>query len=124
MAKKYSLLIAIGYTIALTLVCLISIDFNEVPDFAPSFSDKIFHFLAYALLTFLWMRAFMFHLKMLKQKAIWSSLLFSITFGIIIEVLQMTLTSTRSFDFWDILSNTLGVLFTVFVLSKSKIGQH
>ncbi|WP_338731854.1 VanZ family protein [Mangrovimonas cancribranchiae] len=121
---KHSLLIAIAYTVVLTLACLISIDFNKVSDIAPSFSDKIFHFLAYALLTFLWMRAFIFHLKMLKQKAIRSSLLFSIIFGIIIEVLQMTLTSTRSFDFWDILSNTLGVLFTVFVLSKSKIGQR
>ncbi len=39
--------------------------------------------------------------------------LISITFGIIIEVLQDTMTVSRALDVYDILANTAGVLLAI-----------
>jgi len=36
-----------------------------------------------------------------------------VTFGIIIEVLQLTLTDYRTFDWWDAFANSIGALLGV-----------
>lgn len=43
-------------------------------------------------------------------------LLFSITFGILIEFLQAVLTKTRMADVFDVLANTFGAIVAVLVL--------
>lgn len=43
-------------------------------------------------------------------------MLFAILFGIFIEVLQGSLTSTRSFDYYDVLANTTGVIIAAIML--------
>jgi len=41
-------------------------------------------------------------------------------FGIIIEVLQLTLTDYRAFDWFDVLANTAGVILGLLVFSLSR----
>lgn len=118
MLKKYALIIAIFYSLALAMVSLVKI--NNLPNAGISHADKIFHFLVYSVLAFLWVNTFFFKFKYKKTKAIIYAALFSIIFGIIIEVLQGSVTASRHTDVYDAIANTLGVLFTVLILLINK----
>ena len=120
MLKKLAFLAALGYTAALATVCLIRL--TNLPDPGISFADKIFHFLAYGLLMLLWYGAFLFTFNLKEQKSILYALIFSVTFGIVIEVLQDTMTDSRALDVYDMLANTLGAsLVSLVLLFKSNL---
>jgi VanZ family protein len=112
--KKKWIVSAIVYTIALTTVSLMTL--RNIPNLGISFGDKIFHFSAYFVLTFLWAFAFFYNYNFKKAKSIQYAFFISVTFGILIEVLQETLTTVRTLDVFDMLSNTVGALLAVFVL--------
>ena len=99
---------------ALIAVCLYP--FNKLPDIGVSFADKIFHSFTYVILVFLWFKTFVLHFKIVKIKSIIYASIISIIFGIIIEVLQEVLTETRRGDVYDVLANSIGVLFTASIL--------
>ena len=121
MLKKLVLLAAIIYSVALTFVSLIRL--TDVPDIGISFGDKIFHFLAYFVLAFLWFGAWSYNFSFKKRKAIIYASVFSVVFGIVIEVLQDTLTAYRALDIYDVIANTSGVLLAVLVIAlKNNIG--
>lgn len=121
MLKKLALFAAIGYSAALALVSLIKL--TNVPDVGVDFGDKIFHFLAYFVLTFLWFGAFLYNFNFKKSKAITYASIFSVFFGIVIEVLQGTITAYRSLDIYDVVANTFGVLLAVVIIAlKNNIG--
>ncbi|HLV70329.1 MAG TPA: VanZ family protein [Xanthomarina sp.] len=122
MFKKNALGVSITYTVLLIAVSLAKLDLESVEEIVPSYSDKIFHFLAYALFTWLWFNSFYFKFNFSKIKSVFRSILVSVTFGIIIEVLQLILTASRSFDIFDIIANSLGVLFAV-ILIQTKINR-
>lgn len=120
MLKKLSFLAALCYTIALATVCLIRL--TNLPDTGISFADKIFHFLAYGLLILLWYFTFLFTFNLKDRKSILYALIFSVTFGIVIEVLQDTMTDSRALDVYDILANTLGAsLVSLLLLFKNNL---
>ena len=114
MLKKLFLLVSILYTATLTTVCLIKI--NKLPDVGVSFADKIFHFLAYTVLALLWYITFINTFKFEKKRALINVTIISIMFGIIIEVLQGTITASRSADIYDVIANTIGVLLMVAII--------
>ncbi|WP_298532727.1 VanZ family protein [uncultured Algibacter sp.] len=118
MLKKIALVLAVGYTIALATVSLITL--NNLPDTGISFADKIFHFLAYALLTIFWFAAFSITFNWKKKRAMLIAVCSSILFGILIEVLQDTLTESRALDIYDILANSLGALLASIILFFKK----
>lgn len=119
MLKTYSLFITICYSIALTIVCLVNLSGLSVVSF--SNGDKIFHSLAYFILTFLLYITFYYKYKVNKTKAVIYAMLISIIFGIIIEVLQGALTTTRDSDILDVFANTLGaVLASIVIGIKNK----
>ena len=115
MLKKYISFITIAYTIALACVSLIKI--NDIPDYVPSITDKIFHFLTYGILTVLWYDTWLVKLRRKKTTSLICAIVISVSFGIIIEVLQDNTTSTRVFDFKDILANILGIILSVGVIT-------
>ncbi|MEC3905803.1 VanZ family protein [Tamlana sp. 2201CG12-4] len=120
MLKKAALLAAISYSLILAIVSLIKL--NNLPDVGISFADKIFHFLAYALLTLLWFGAFSYSLNLKKKQAVLYAAILAIIFGIIIEVLQDTMTDSRALDMYDVVANTLGALLASIVLKvKNKL---
>lgn len=114
MLKRFSLLLALLYTIALTVLSLINLKVIEEVEI--SFADKIFHFLAYALLCLLWYFVFFYKLSRALKSAIVNAVVFCVVFGIIIEILQGTLTSYRALDFFDAIANAFGAVLTAIVL--------
>jgi VanZ family protein len=79
--------------------------------------DKIVHFCFHFGFTFSWILFFKKELKGKTPddyKAYFISFIFSVFFGITIEVLQSVLTTTRASDVIDVLANTIGALFGVF----------
>jgi len=116
--KNKALLLSILYTIALTTLSLIKLDLDDVEEVIPSFSDKIFHFLAYVIFTWLWFNAFFYKFHFIKIRSIFFSVLVSIMFGIIIEVLQHLITTTRGFDILDIFANILGVIISAILINN------
>ena len=114
MLKTYFFVITILYSIALTVVCLI--DLNSVIEVKISFGDKIFHSLSYVVLTVLWYYTFYYNLKFNKGKALIYAVVISIIFGIVIEVLQGTVTTYRSSDIIDVYANSLGAILAAVVI--------
>ena len=114
MLKKGALIAALGYTIILAGVCLMSL--KGLPDVPVSFADKIFHFLAYFVFVLLWYFALFFFFNLKKSKAVLYAFVWAVFFGLIIEVLQDTLTASRALDVYDALANSLGALIASLVL--------
>ena len=102
MSKKVGLIFAISYSLILAVFSLITI--KKLPELGSNFDDKIFHTLAYALLVLLWYFAL---INIKRANPIFIAALFSIIYGIIIEVLQGQLTIVRHLDKLDILANCI-----------------
>ncbi|MFH4968529.1 VanZ family protein [Gaetbulibacter sp. M240] len=114
MLKKGLFVCALGYTMALLTVSLIRL--NNLPDLGVDFVDKIFHFVAYTLLSLIWFYTCFYFFELNQKKSLVFSVLGAVLFGTIIEVLQHVLTEYRAFEFYDALANTLGALFTAFIM--------
>ncbi|WP_452601068.1 VanZ family protein [Pontimicrobium sp. MEBiC06410] len=115
MLKKLILPISVAYTITLAVLSLIKV--NKVTSELPTNSDKIFHALAYAIFTALWFLSFYYKIKLKKIKALVFSFLFSSVFGIIIELLQGSLTKNREADLFDVIANTTGTLIAMIIIT-------
>jgi len=109
--KKILLIFAISYTIALAIFSLINV--RSLPRLGSNFDDKIFHALAYGLLVLSWYVALN---SLKKAKPIFIAALFSIIYGIILEVLQGQVTVSRNVDVLDVLANCIGVMVMSFFL--------
>lgn len=108
MLKKAALFIAVTYSIALVVVSLINL--SEMPKVNLNYGDKIFHFLAYGLLCLLWSIVFSLQNPQSLNKAIIKAIIIATIFGILLEVLQGTLTAHRSLDVYDAIANSLGAI--------------
>ena len=97
--------IAIAITIA--IVCL---SLFKLPSNAKSINniDKVYHSIAYFSLAITWLISFY------KKKNTKIIIVFAcIFFGIIIEVIQSKFTNYRTGDSFDIIANSVGVLFAL-----------
>ncbi len=91
-------------------------------DFEVKGSDKVGHLLAYLVFTIVWFSFFFYSKKQQKKFSvswIWAAGL-SFVFGVLMEILQAVLTSYRSPEWNDILANTSGIVFAVFILKLFK----
>ncbi|WP_431132425.1 VanZ family protein [Psychroserpens mesophilus] len=105
------------YVATLTFASLGNV--SGVPKIGFSFDDKIYHFLAYAILTFLLHNYFT--ITTVKRKVL-LSVVIAVIYGIIIEVLQSIVTDFRTPDYHDVLANTAGALFLILLLRfKNKL---
>lgn len=117
MHKRFALVLAISYTIFLTILSLISL--KEIPKLGSTFDDKIYHFGAYIVFTLVWYN--FFRNTSSKFKILFSASI-ALTYGIIVEVLQGAFTTYRTEDAADVLANGIGVLFAiVFIIISKKI---
>ncbi|WP_243735801.1 VanZ family protein [Christiangramia sabulilitoris] len=114
MVAKIFLFLAVTYTGAITYFSLIVMDFKvSVAGFDPT--DKMLHAGAYLFLAGLWKLYFLFkHSDFQRYTAnlLWVAFA-SFLFGMLIEVLQGTLTSYRTPDWWDVVANSTGVVLAV-----------
>ncbi|MGB1231209.1 MAG: VanZ family protein [Winogradskyella sp.] len=105
---------AILYSVVLVIASLISI--NDVPKLGFSFDDKIYHFVAYFGLAFLWIT----YSKTLtnKKHLVFISVLL---YAVLLEVLQHKINPNRTYDTYDLLANCVGVIIGTLVASRLNI---
>lgn len=110
--------LAIIWTVLITTASLVS--FHSIPSVKIAGSDKTVHFLFYLVFVILW--GLSRKQTYFNCKYILFILTSAISYGIIIEVLQGVLTSTRQADFYDVLANTAGATVgsIILLLVKSK----
>lgn len=113
-------------SIALTLLIAWAslIDPKNLPSINFSFSDKITHGLAYAILSLSWCLALFFKAKSKNQKINQFLLIFAlVVYGIFIEFLQQGLTTYRTFDYYDMLANSIGICigFVIFLIFQQRV---
>ena len=111
MDKKIISKAAVYYTLLLILFSLIPVPDIGLPKFKLFEFDKLVHFCMYTIFAIIWG---------LKTKNFYEEkiniLIFSILFGLGLEILQHILPFGRYFDWGDFLANSLGVLFGIIIL--------
>ena len=115
MPKQLLLIWAIICSGIITYFCLT--DSSNIPAVNFPSIDKIVHFCFHFGFTISWILFFKKELKGKAPddyKAYLISFIFSVFFGITIEILQGVLTVTRASDVTDVLANALGALVAVF----------
>ncbi|MFC4633989.1 VanZ family protein [Dokdonia ponticola] len=128
---KIIFIIAVFYTIALTAGSLMRP--IHIIDDPMSNIDKLLHAGAYFGLTALWIFWVLFKrsskTKTTSSKKLWQIVIgicfMAVLYGVLMEVLQGTLTSYRTPDTWDILANTAGSVLALIAclvyVNKSKM---
>ena len=94
-----------GLAVLILVLSLIPLHFKQAPQIENL--DKIEHAFAYSVLTFSWLFTQKYHFKKRAKIAIILGCFF---FGIVIEILQATLTTYRSASLLDIVANSLGIV--------------
>ncbi|MBJ2173742.1 VanZ family protein [Aureibaculum sp. A20] len=106
--ERNALIVAIFITLLVTLLSLISL--KGVAKINVSNSDKYGHFIAYFTLGVSWLYAFRSRFKR------WLHIVaLLIIFGMVLEVLQGTLTTYRTADWHDEVANASGVILAYLV---------
>ena len=78
--------------------------------------DKLGHLIMYGILTWLWILA----LKPLHQKrSIYFALTISIFIGLLMEIGQKYIFTGRSFEYDDMMANTIGSLLSIGIFSMA-----
>ncbi len=88
---------------------------NQLPKENAEYADKAVHFILYGILAFLLVIGFkkQYSYYALRCNAIkWVAIL-SISYGVIMELLQLVHHQGRHFEIQDIIANSLGVLFGI-----------
>jgi VanZ family protein len=113
--QRNALAIAISITFLIAYLSLgRSIDFDlEIPI---STLDKVKHAMAYFVLCYSWMTVLENKRKLSKNKRILLVLLF--LYGALMEILQMTITTYRQGDYFDLLANLSGILACYLLFNK------
>ena len=117
--ERSAIYLAILCTIGITILSLIEVPPSPVE---VSYTDKIFHIIAYFCLTVLWLYG------LAKKEKIQSKILFVLAgcfiYGIIIEVLQTTITTYRTASYLDILANSVGIVLAVLAFQLMEKKNH
>ncbi|CAA0147327.1 VanZ family protein [Tenacibaculum maritimum] len=108
---KLSALRVIAIAIAILIAILSLIKIGKQP-IKISYLDKIEHGIAYFTLAFFWLLAFVE-----KNKKYWI-VVGCLLYGIIIEVLQGTITTYRTPDYLDIIANFAGILLALLLFNS------
>lgn len=100
----------ISILLTITIIWLSLYPLNEL-NIKFTVSDKLLHATAYVVLTLSWLFSVKKAHKSFKYKFQIAFLIF--LFGIIIEVLQSTITTYRTGDYLDVIANTVGITVAI-----------
>ena len=95
-------MLTIFWAILIAVLSLVS--FKSIAKDIVSGNDKFYHFVFYAIF------AVLLKLSIRNKKMNFFIICFVVIYGIIIEILQGVLTTTRESDLFDVLANTLGAI--------------
>jgi|SRR5687768_7630467 VanZ family protein len=111
----------LALAVATTLFCLPGREFPRINWLDKIHFDKIAHIGLFSVLVFLWIlppRSRITDKKKTNSMYLWIATAF-VAYGIAIEFIQLNFVAHRSFDFFDIVANTVGCAFGGFVASKT-----
>lgn len=131
MQKLISLILNSKLLLPFAIFCTLFIgylsltDISSLPKLEVKNEDKLYHLIAYFVLNTIWLTALkpFFSKRMLSKISISLGI---IIFGIIVEILQELITEVRVFDFYDILSNSSGIIlsYLCFKLLEKRIFEN
>lgn len=110
------LVAAIGFTLFIVVGSLVHAP--KILEEAPQNTDKVIHLFLYSILTSLWIcYAYLYGLRAKSLKYSIVVIIFCVLlFGMLIEVLQGTLTDYRSEDIIDMVANSVGIGIAVILI--------
>lgn len=121
--KNTVLSLAIGWTFLILVLCLAK--FSDLPTLKVSGADKYGHFSFHFGFTVLW--GFYSRLKLgrIDGKSLTYIVLISLSYGIVIELMQEAFTKTRQADVMDVVANLTGAMtaFLGFAILKQTQKQ-
>lgn len=115
---KLLLRLSIGYTILITVLSLVPT--SNLPKVHFEWSDKFAHVIIYLGLAFIWLLFLQLKFRPLSSKVTIIVITSCLFYGIVIEVLQQLLVSSRQADLYDVIANTVGILLGLLVFEKLK----
>jgi VanZ family protein len=111
---------AILWIVVIAFACLMPGDklpnmsfFSKIPHF-----DKIVHFMMYFIFTLFLMSGFSRQYEKTSAKAYIFSFILAFLFGILIELIQEKI--GRSYDMYDMIANTAGIMVSLFLFNPIK----
>jgi VanZ family protein len=107
--KNKFLIVSLLWTIAVTVLSLITINSKIGSSISLEYKDKYVHFIFYFVFVILWISYS--RSKKLSPKTNFMILFLAIGYGILMEIFQGTLTKDRHADIIDIIANSTGALF-------------
>ncbi len=117
MLKKIIIFGLIFWNVLIATLSLLNTD--DLPSISVNHIDKFYHLFFYTVLAIFW-NLFYFSLSkinIIKQYSL--SFVFSFTLGLLLEYMQK-LSGFRTFDWFDVLFNTLGIIFGTIIVILSK----
>ncbi len=121
MLKKIVLSLAIGWAFLIAFLCLVR--FGDLIKIRVSGIDKYVHFAFHFVFTMLWgYYSWLRHYE-LPFRNLFNIFAISLSYGVLIEILQETCTKTRHAEASDVLANFIGAmtaLLVFWVLKKVK----
>lgn len=125
--KRYFFTIVfVSWMMFVTFSSLHSFEGVHTPRFNIPHLDKIVHFTFYFVACVL--GAFFLRERsqgaLSLKKSIWIMLFFTIAFGVLMEILQYTLTDNRTGDYLDAIANTMGSLCGAVVIKIIFYGKR
>ncbi len=78
--------------------------------------DKVGHGIFHFAFVLLWFLNFRFRCVWSFRKSALYAFVFSLLYGVAIELMQYTFTDTRKADVWDVVANSTGASLCVFLL--------
>jgi VanZ family protein len=114
-STKFKLVYAIVWTLIIFIGC--SLPGKDLPKLSLfQHTDKLVHFIFFAIFTYLWI-----WVKPYKKPII---LAFAIAYGILLECYQLLFVKGRSFDFWDIVADSIGAIIVYLCIIKTTKTTH
>lgn len=115
MLKQIYFWLALFWTALIIFVCLIKS--SDIPQIDLPYLDKVLHACMHFVFTLLWFFYFKKRIGNLTNfKLLLVSLVLSVLFGIVIELMQKFFTVTRNADFFDVIANLCGASLAVVLI--------
>ena len=120
MLKQIYFWSALFWTGLIIFVCLIKS--SDIPQIDMPYLDKVLHACMHFVFTLLWFFYFKKRIgNFTNFKLLLVSLVLSVLFGIVIELIQKFFTVTRNADLFDVIANLFGAsLAVVFIINLHK----
>ena len=117
---KYSLLLALLWTLIIFVLCSTPGRFVPTTSWLELVSfDKFVHATMFFTLVCLWF-LYLFYSNKLSTTSIVVILILSVAYGGLLEIMQATLFSERSGDWFDFIANSFGCVMGLWFFTKNK----